>query len=49
MSWIEWCRCGRRILTSEQQNKKLPCGLCQKEHAQTLKERLEQAGEEKND
>jgi hypothetical protein len=47
MSWIEWCSCGRHILTIGQQRDKLKCDLCQKEHAQTLKNRLEKEKEEK--
>jgi hypothetical protein len=32
MSWIEFCRCHRRILTSGQQKDNKPCELCQKEN-----------------
>jgi hypothetical protein len=46
MSWIEWCKCHRRILTTGQQEKKLPCEICQKEHAQGLKNRLDKPKEE---
>ncbi len=48
MSWIDWCKCGRRILTTGQQRDNLPCQLCQEEkrHAETLKERLEEAEKE---
>jgi hypothetical protein len=42
---IEWCRCNRRILTSGQQEKNLPCELCQKEHAEGFKERVEKAAQ----
>ena len=41
MSWIEWCKCQRRILTTQQKEEKKLCDLCQKDHAQTLQERLE--------
>ena len=46
MSWIEWCKCGRRILTTGQIKEKKPCALCQEEkakrHAATLKERIDE-------
>jgi hypothetical protein len=29
--WIRWCKCQRRILTTEQMEKNLPCEICQKE------------------
>lgn len=37
---IKWCECKRRILTTRQIEENKPCVLCQKEHAKTLKERL---------
>ena len=43
MSWIEWCKCKRRILTTGQQNEGRPCDLCMEElkaHASTLKQRV---------
>jgi len=48
--YIKWCVCNRHILTTQQMLDKLPCDLCQKEHAQTLKDRLEaeQKKEEKD-
>ena len=46
MSWIEFCRCKRRILTTGQQRDNLPCELCQKEHAQGFKDRVEKLTEE---
>ena len=46
MSWIEWCKCGRYILTTGQQREKMPCEACQKEHAQTLKDRFDKLNEE---
>jgi len=39
--YIKWCSCQRRILTTEQKKEGQPCELCQKEHADTLKDRLE--------
>jgi hypothetical protein len=39
-AFIRWCSCGRRILTTRQIQEKKPCDICQKEHAQTLRERL---------
>lgn len=44
MSWIEWCKCHRRILTTGQQNEGRPCDLCMEElkaHAKTLPDRIE--------
>ena len=43
MSWIEWCKCQRMILTTGQQEDNKPCELCQKEkkHADSFVERLE--------
>ena len=42
MSWIQWCGCKRRILTTGQMEEKKPCEICQKEeHASTLKDRIE--------
>lgn len=31
--YIEFCKCGRQILTTGQMNNKQPCGICQKELA----------------
>lgn len=31
MTWIQWCKCQRRILTTEQMNNGELCELCQKE------------------
>ena len=36
--YIRFCKCNRRILTTEQVEKNLPCELCQKEHAQKFNE-----------
>jgi len=45
MSWIEWCKCKRRILTTGQMEENKPCELCQQEeaqkHAKTFKQRME--------
>lgn len=38
--YIKWCRCNRRILTTEQMRENKPCLLCQQEHADTLKNRV---------
>lgn len=47
MSWIEWCKCHRRILTTGQQNEGKPCDICQEEikHAQRFPERFKELGE----
>ena len=31
MSYIKWCSCNRRILTTRQQEENKPCDLCQQE------------------
>ncbi len=52
MSWIEWCKCHRRILTTGQMKEGKPCEICQEEakrHAETFKDRFEKLGEEEKD
>lgn len=39
--WIKWCGCKRRILTTDQQNKKKPCALCQQEHPENFRGKLD--------
>ena len=39
--YIEWCKCQRMILTMGQQEDNRPCEICQKEHADNLKERMD--------
>ena len=34
MSWIEWCKCHRRILTTGQMKDNKPCDICQEEQKQ---------------
>ena len=45
------CECKRRVLTLGNTRDNKSCDLCQKEHAQSLKDRLEEEikKEEKND
>jgi hypothetical protein len=50
MSWIEWCKCGRRILKTGQQltnGGSGKCDICQaEEHTKTFAERLEKLQKE---
>jgi hypothetical protein len=39
--YIKFCLCNRFILTTEQMRENKPCELCQKEHAEGFKDRLE--------
>lgn len=39
--FIKWCACKRRLLTTRQQNENKPCALCQQEHAERFKDRLD--------
>jgi len=39
--YIEFCKCNRKILTTEQMREKKPCDVCQREHAESFKERIE--------
>lgn len=41
-----WCVCKRSILTTEQMETNSLCSICQKEHASTLKERVEKEQKE---
>ncbi len=43
---IKWCSCGRMILRTCQ-IKVGRCDICEKEHAKTLKERLDKENETK--
>lgn len=46
MSYISFCKCGRRILTIGQAEERKPCGLCQQEHADSFVERMKEAQQE---
>lgn len=48
MNWIEWCKCGRRILTTGQMKEGKPCELCQEDarHAQSFPQRFDKLGKE---
>jgi hypothetical protein len=49
MSWIEWCGCKRRILTTKQIEEKKQCDLCQQEKRQSPSiKRIEDMAEEFN-
>ena len=43
--YIRFCACKRLILTSEQMRNNKLCEECQKEHADSLKQRIEEAQE----
>lgn len=40
MAYTKWCICGRRILSTGQMKDRMPCDLCQKEHAEGLAQRV---------
>jgi hypothetical protein len=45
--YIVWCPCHRRIKTTEQKDKGLPCDICQQEqHAQEFPKRFEELAKE---
>lgn len=46
---IRWCKCKNNILSTEQIQKNLPCDWCQKQHAETFKERFEELGKKEED
>jgi hypothetical protein len=46
---MTWCGCKRYILTLGQIQENKPCDLCQKEHADSLKRRVEDVQKEDKD